>query len=99
MNVTMQPDLLNIEELQMPHQYGRFWPRFFALLLDGLIIGTAPFILYNTMEKKSGLLLIIISCIRLVYKPFFEYRFGATPGKMALKLRVVNYHYEKASFN
>ncbi len=100
MNSTVQEDLLNIEEIQTPYIYGKFWPRFWALLLDGLILAVlTPFATYNKTEWKSSILFIAIACIQIVYKPFFEYIYGATPGKMALKLRVVNYQYEKASFN
>ncbi len=100
MNDNLQEDLLNIDELQIKYSYGTFWPRFWAVLLDGLILAVlTPLVLYNRTEWRSGVMLIVISCIQISYKPFFEYMYGATPGKMALRLKVVNYEYNKASFN
>jgi uncharacterized RDD family membrane protein YckC len=95
-----QEDLLNIDELQISHTYGKFWPRFWALLIDALILAVlTPLVLYNKSHWNSGFLLIIIASIQISYKPFFEWRYGATPGKMALRLKVVNYDYAKASLN
>ena len=34
--------------------------------------------------------------VQLIYKPFFEYKYGATPGKMALKLKVLRKDFEQA---
>jgi uncharacterized RDD family membrane protein YckC len=100
MHSALQEDLLNIDELKIKYTYGTFWPRFWALLLDGLILAVlSPLVLYNKTEWKSGVLFVAITCIQIAYKPFFEYLYGATPGKMALKLRVVNNEYGKASFN
>ena len=100
MNDAAQEDLLNIDELKIRYTYGRFWSRFWALLLDGLILAIlVPLVTYNSTTLRSGIVLIVVSCIQIAYKPFFEYAYGATPGKMGLKLRVVNYQYGKASFN
>ncbi|MBV9961350.1 MAG: RDD family protein [Parafilimonas sp.] len=89
-------DLLTETEFNV--QYGKFWPRFWALLLDGLILAVlAPITFFNRYEWKNMVVLIIISAIQLSYKPFFEYRYGATPGKMALKLKVVSYEFQKAT--
>jgi uncharacterized RDD family membrane protein YckC len=95
MNDFQQQDLLTEPELHVT--YGNFWPRFGALFLDGLILLVlTPVIIFNETEWKSLFLLIIISAIQISYKPFFEYRYGATPGKMALRLKVVNYEFQQA---
>ena len=100
MNNTFQEDLLNIDELRTSHSYGTFWPRFWALLIDGLILAVlTPLTIYNTTQWKNSPLLLVIACIQMAYKPFFEYVYSATPGKMALRLKVVNYEYSKASLN
>ncbi len=91
-----QKDLLDIEELQV--RYGTFWPRFWALLVDGLVLAILiPLVTYNKTEWKSMLLLVCSSLIQIAYKPFFEYEYGATPGKMALGLKVVNEEFQRAS--
>ncbi len=79
--------------------YGAFWPRLGALFIDGLII--APFSVgltyLNAVQLKSIPFLILLTIIGAAYKPFCEYNYGATPGKMVLKLKVVNLDYEKAN--
>jgi uncharacterized RDD family membrane protein YckC len=92
------PDLLHeFDGSLIDHTYATFWERFWALLIDGLVIGVITGLInfYNELYSKSIPLLIIISLIGLVYKPFLEYRYGATVGKMAMKLTVVNYEFQK----
>jgi uncharacterized RDD family membrane protein YckC len=96
MNDIQQQDLLT--ETQFQVTYGSFWPRFWALLIDGLIVSVVtPITILNKTEWKSLFVLIIASVIQLSYKPFFEYTYGATAGKMALRLQVVNYKFQKAT--
>jgi len=93
----LQQDLLNPEELQIV-KFGTFWPRFWALVIDGLVLAIlSPIVIYNETEWKSSTLMIAITLIQIGYKSFFEYQYGATPGKMALNLKVVNYQFTKAS--
>lgn len=78
--------------------YGGFWVRFGAMFIDGLVLApvSVGFMYYNATSSKSALLLAVISILSLAYKPVMEYVYGATLGKMALKLRVVNVEFEKA---
>jgi uncharacterized RDD family membrane protein YckC len=80
-------------------KYGGFWERFGALLLDGIIL--APISLgltyLNMTSWKSSLILVLISIVVVGYKPFMEFTYGATLGKMALRLQVTNLELEKAS--
>jgi uncharacterized RDD family membrane protein YckC len=93
----LQQDLLNPEELRIV-KFGTFWPRFWALLIDALVLAIlSPVTIYNETEWKSSTLMIAIVLIQIGYKSFFEYQYGATPGKMAMNLKVVNYQFEKAS--
>jgi uncharacterized RDD family membrane protein YckC len=80
--------------------YGGFWIRTGALFIDGLLtsVVTIPIMYYNIGNLKSIPLLVISSLIGILYKPTFEFLYGATPGKMALKLRVVNTNFGKADF-
>ena len=90
------PDILTDIE-GGPVTYSTFWQRFFALLIDGLVLCPLIFIdTYNKTTWKSFPLLIISSLIALAYKPFMEAGYGATLGKMAMKLTIVNYEFQKA---
>lgn len=86
-------DLLNeFDGSHKPHVYGTFWERFFALLIDGLIVGvvTVPITRFNDVSSKSYSILIILAILSFLYKPMLEFKYGATVGKMAMKLLVVN---------
>ncbi len=77
--------------------YGTFGQRLLGLLIDGLVL--VPFILfenfYNIPHLKSEIVLALIFILALTYKPLTEYYFGATVGKMVLKLKVVNLQLNK----
>lgn len=93
MEQTYEPTIFE-EEISV--KYGGFWERFGALFLDGLIL--LPFTLlnlYNHTAWKSLPVLLILNILPLVYKPLLEYLYGATPGKKALSLTVVNTGYGK----
>jgi len=73
--------------------YGGFWPRAGALAIDTLIIGPISFLFsyFNVVSWKSIPLLFVIATVVASYKLLSEYFFSATPGKMLLKLRIVDY--------
>lgn len=80
--------------------YGKFWPRTGALLLDGLAVGIPIFIVtYMNISWKNIPLLVLTSLIGLCYRPVMEYRYGATLGKMALGLKVVDLNYARPSLD
>lgn len=90
-------------------QYGGFWRRFWALLLDGLILGVVNFAVSSilglvfgshmvttpgqvwsgAMLTYFGLSFLINVCVAIAYQVFFLTRSGATPGKMALGVKVI----------
>ena len=78
--------------------YGGFWVRFGAMFIDGLVLApvSVGLMYFNVTSTKSPILLAVITLISLAYKPVMEYIYGATLGKMALKLRVVDIRFEKA---
>ncbi len=79
-----------------PTVYATFWARAGALLLDFLIVSPVTILsIYNFILFKDSLLLILLAIIGLLYRPFFEYKYGATPGKMLTKLSIVNYDLQK----
>ena len=79
-------------------KYGGFWQRFGAVFIDGLILAPVTFGLtyFNITSWKSSLLLIVVSLLGIAYKPVMEIMYGASLGKMALKLKVTNLEFEKA---
>jgi uncharacterized RDD family membrane protein YckC len=80
-------------------RYGGFWSRFGASFIDGLILMPVSFGLsyLNITSWKSAIILVIFSMVTLSYKPVMEFVYGATLGKMALRLRVTNLEFENAS--
>ena len=82
-------------------RYGGFWPRLGALIIDGLVLAPLSFGLnfLNINTWKSSLLLLVLTLVTIAYKPFMETVYGATLGKMAFDLKVVNLKFEKASIS
>jgi len=77
------------------------WPRrLAALILDSLFLGAFLGGLWyvNASSSRSFILFLIPVLIAWLYKPFMEYYYGATLGKMILKIRVVNRQYRLFSF-
>jgi uncharacterized RDD family membrane protein YckC len=78
-------------------KYATFWNRAGAYLLDiillGLIIGIINFI--NIANYKSFILYLPFALIGISYKPYMESYYGATIGKMILKLKVTDKNFKK----
>ncbi len=83
-------------------EYAGFWIRFGAKFIDGIILAIIGWILmipagiFVPSTKASSLVFIIPVLIQLLniiigaaYTTWFLGKFGATPGKMACKLKVV----------
>ena len=82
-------------------EYGGFLVRVGAKFLDGIITYVASFavmipigIMSATAGESSQMMVLLVSYVAsfgipLVYSVFFLGKFGATPGKMALGLKVV----------
>ncbi len=64
-----------------------FWRRFFASLLDGIVIGIVLVLLYLLLGTGGYVLGLLAG---LAYFTYFEGGRGQTPGKMALGIRVVS---------
>ncbi len=80
--------------------FATFWTRVWASLIDALIVMpiVLPLTFYNMSTWKSIPVLMAITIGGLAYKLFMEYTYGATLGKMAQRIVVVNYDFEKPSF-
>lgn len=79
--------------------FATFWTRVWASMIDFLIIMpiVLPLMFYNMSTWKSIPVLIVMTIIPPAYKIFMEYTYGATWGKMAQRIVVVNYDLEKPS--
>jgi len=78
-------------------KYGTFWLRFAALLVDGIILAPISFgvTYFNITSWKSASVMLVITMIGISYKPFMEFNYGATLGKMALKLKVTDLQFQQ----
>ena len=82
-------------------KFATFRSRLGAALIDGIILFlfTFPVTYLNIVSWKIPFLFIITSLIAIIYKPFLEYRYGATLGKMSLGIQVTGPQFEKVSLN
>lgn len=83
--------------------YAGFWVRLGAKIIDGFILGVPLmlivfFLMPGFINMSPGanpnlgptcLLQLVLYALSAAYSVFFVGRFGATPGKMALKLKIV----------
>ncbi len=75
-----------------------FWIRVGAHIIDSLIF--LPMVIlsvWNTYSFKSVAVLILMGLPGLIYKPFMESFFGATLGKMACGIKVIDENGQKLS--
>jgi uncharacterized RDD family membrane protein YckC len=79
--------------------FAKFWPRLGAYLLDSIIISVVslPITYLNVTIWKMAVFFMLTSVVELAYKPFMEYQFGATLGKMAAGIKVVGHNFEKVT--
>ena len=82
--------------------YGGFWIRFLAVFIDSLILGTVLIAIgvatgmflmtsrdLGSAMFSSGLYNLIAIGLGVSYESFFLVHYGATPGKMIFKLKVI----------
>jgi len=83
-----------------PLGYATFFQRMHALLIDFLIFVPLSFLEeYNMFQSKNFNIMVMIALAWFIYKPVMEWKYGATLGKMAAKIRVVDYSMQFPSFN
>jgi uncharacterized RDD family membrane protein YckC len=82
-------------------RFASFGSRFGATLLDGFILSgiILPITYFNVITWKIPYLFIITALTEIAYKPFLEYRYGATLGKMAVGIEVLGHQFQRVSFN
>jgi uncharacterized RDD family membrane protein YckC len=95
MEVIDQPAIENVSV----YKYAGFWNRFGALLIDGLVLApvTVGISYFNAVNWKSVELLVLLSLVGIIYKPIMEFKYGATLGKMSMRMKVVNLEYGQPS--
>ncbi len=72
-------------------RYAGFWTRVVAAIVDGFILlPVMGLMLYNVLSLKSVALVLLVQLLTVIYKPFMESQYGATLGKMALGIKVVD---------
>ncbi len=64
--------------------YGGFWIRFFAYLIDAILVAVICLVLFVTIVG-----ILFIPVVAIGYQPFMWWKYGATLGQRALGLRVV----------
>lgn len=95
-NSSLDEDLLHSNEQRM--EYASFGQRAGATLVDVLCL--APVIgavFYNNLNMKNMPLMLVLSLVMIAYKPFMEWRYSKTVGKMALNIKVADANGDKAS--
>jgi uncharacterized RDD family membrane protein YckC len=86
----LDKDLL-VEKNEIQHEYAGFWIRTGASLID--LVVYLPIIginIYNLNSLKSLPLQIFTTVLLMVYKPWMEFQYGSTLGKMAVRVKVVS---------
>ena len=87
-----------VEQQKSITTYGGFWQRVGAAFLDWVVMVPVSLgIRYLNVSPWSPVISVVLNLIPVIYKPLMEYRYGATLGKMVLKLRVRNLEMEDPS--
>ena len=87
-----------VEQQKSITTYSGFWQRVGAAFLDWVVMVPVSLgIKYLSVSPWSPVISVVLNLIPVIYKPLMEYRYGATLGKMVLKLRVRNLEMEEAS--
>ena len=80
------------------NKYNTFWPRFFAIFLDGIILSlfTQVLELFTSNDSKlvAFIFNMIISNIPYLYSIYLIGAYGQTYGKMIMKIKVVDFETE-----
>jgi uncharacterized RDD family membrane protein YckC len=81
-------------------EYAGFWIRVGAGLIDILVMIPIFAVSYfNQFDIKSLALLYILTIISVMYKPLLEFKYGATLGKMAVGIKVVNLEMQRITLD
>jgi uncharacterized RDD family membrane protein YckC len=82
------------------YDYGGFWIRFVALLIDSLILMVVSGILLLVLKNSDGLRNILSILINAVYFVYMESSLQqATIGKQLMNLKVTDENYERITID
>ncbi|HSW48471.1 MAG TPA: signal peptidase I [Candidatus Saccharimonadales bacterium] len=85
------------QTLNFSYEKASFLERLAASIIDGLIIIAVVLILYITLKSQVSELETLASVFSLIFNSLFIWKKGATPGKMLMKIKVVNTLYQPVS--
>ena len=83
------PVVLSVEDVRV---YSEFWSRLAALVVDALLSAGVSFVLYTTLRAFMPAVimrLLFLTGWLLVVNVYCVRRFGGSPGKLLLKMRIV----------
>ncbi|MFK8007842.1 MAG: RDD family protein [Saprospiraceae bacterium] len=84
----------NYDQLNEEHRhyrYAGFWTRVGAAFVDFLVfIPLLGLLVYGLIALKSLPIVLSVTIIMAAYKPLMEYQYGATLGKMAVGIKVID---------
>jgi len=83
------PVLLSVEDVRV---YSDFWHRLGALVVDNLLVAGVSFVIYPTLRAflpTVAVRLLFVTAWLLVVQVYCVLRFGGSPGKLLLKMRIV----------
>jgi uncharacterized RDD family membrane protein YckC len=76
---------------EVEHEYAGFWIRFLASIIDALVLTPFTVLYLLVLFGINSLALTLIGIVlSACYKPFMEYKYGATLGKMAVGIKVIS---------
>ena len=88
---TPESDLTSASRADAAPVYGGFWRRLAATLIDGVCLSPLFLLQFFLMAQgRSGMAYSILPmlAVPLLYNVYLVKRYGGTPGKLALKLRI-----------
>lgn len=94
----LDDNLITEEEEAILPRYAGFWIRVIASFLDALILlPLGLFAFFSIIYFRSIPLYVLSLILSGCYKPFCEYNFGATIGKMVIDLKVTDENFQQIS--
>lgn len=106
-NISTQSPLQHQQTQQLYFKHSGFMVRLLALIIDVLIILVITLLLnfiirlitgQSSGYGKGSLFQLLLTLVSLIYAVTLVTLYGATLGKMLLRLRIVNTNYQKVSF-
>lgn len=91
MSNIIDEDFLKKPEENNALEFATFWQRVWASVLDGaLFLPLGLLGIYNFTNWKSMPLFLLLQLCTMLYKPLLEWKYGATFGKMAARIKVIS---------